>query len=75
MAGIRAGSRKYEIHVERFADPVRIPRNDRPRQLQHYAQAYADSLAKLCVLAPLQWFNFYDFWATAPQQVEEEREQ
>ncbi len=73
MAGIRASSRGYDIHVERFADPVRIPRGDRPRRLQHYVQVYADSLAKLCLLAPLQWFNFYDFWAKVPQAIDEQR--
>ena len=26
------------------------------------AQAYADRLAEECAAAPLQWFNFYDFW-------------
>jgi predicted LPLAT superfamily acyltransferase len=25
-------------------------------------QAYADSLARLCRLAPYNWFNFFDFW-------------
>ena len=70
MTGLRAGARRYEIHVERFADAVKIPRRDRARELQRYAQAYANSLAKLCVIAPLQWFNFYDFWdreAAAPK--------
>ncbi len=62
MAGLRVGTRKYEIHVERFADPLKIPRRDRPGQLQYHAQKYADWLAKLCALAPFQWFNFYDYW-------------
>ena len=73
MAGLRMGTRKYELHVERFADAVKIPRRDRARELQRYAQAYANSLAKLCVIAPLQWFNFYDFWdreAAAPKHEE-----
>ena len=26
------------------------------------AQAYADRLTEECAAAPLQWFNFYDFW-------------
>ena len=62
MVGLRAGRQKYEIHVERFADPLEIPRRDRAGQLQYHAQKYADWLAQLCVRAPMQWFNFYDFW-------------
>jgi predicted LPLAT superfamily acyltransferase len=62
MAGLRAGNRKYEIHVERFADPLKIPRRDRAGQLQYHAQSYADWLARLCTVAPYQWFNFYDYW-------------
>ena len=62
MAGLRSGTRKYEIHVEFFADPLKISRRDRAAQLQYHAQKYADWLAKLCTLAPLQWFNFYDYW-------------
>jgi predicted LPLAT superfamily acyltransferase len=27
------------------------------------AQVYARTLEKLVLAAPLQWFNFYDFWA------------
>jgi predicted LPLAT superfamily acyltransferase len=69
MAGLRVGNRKYEIHVERFADPLVIPRQDRPVQLQYHAQHYADWLAKLCVQAPLQWFNFYDFWEPDSQET------
>ena len=67
MTGLRAGSRKYKIHVERFGDAINIPRRDRTVHLQKYAQAYANSLAELCKLAPFQWFNFYDFWAKAPK--------
>lgn len=63
MAGLRAGDRHYEIQVEQFADPMVIPRKERASQLQYYAQAYANWLEGLCIAAPLQWFNFYDFWA------------
>jgi predicted LPLAT superfamily acyltransferase len=63
MAGLRSGDRDYEIHVEQFADPLAIPRRERASQLQFYAQAYANWLEGLCIATPLQWFNFYDFWA------------
>lgn len=63
MAGVRVGKCRYEIHVERFADPVEIRRNDRTRGLEYYGQSYASWLERRCVEAPYQWFNFYDFWA------------
>ncbi len=68
MAGVRRGNRRYEIHVERFGDPVRIPRANRAETLAEVAQSYADWLQKLCLVAPFQWFNFFDFWQTAPMQ-------
>ncbi|NRA09315.1 MAG: hypothetical protein HRU02_14255 [Myxococcales bacterium] len=63
MVGIRTGSRHYEIHVEKFADPVTLPRQQRPEAVQRYCQSYADRLARYCEKAPHQWFNFYDFWS------------
>jgi len=63
MAGLRVGDRNYEIHVEELADPMDIPRGERASQLQYYAQTYANWLEGLCIAEPLQWFNFYDFWA------------
>lgn len=71
MAGLRAGNRKYEIHVERLADSLKIPRRDRAGQLQYHAQSYADWLARLCTAAPYQWFNFYDYWDLDSQETTE----
>jgi len=62
MVGIRTGPRRYEIHVEKFADPVALPRERRTEAVQRYCQSYADRLATFCEQAPHQWFNFYDFW-------------
>ncbi|MBA3580862.1 MAG: glycosyltransferase family 2 protein [Gammaproteobacteria bacterium] len=55
---------RYRIYLEPFADVIQLPRKDRETHLQHYAQRYAHVLEKYCQLAPLQWFNFYDFWHT-----------
>lgn len=54
--------RRFRIHFERFAERVELPRRARNEALQALAQRYADRLAYFCRLAPLQWFNFYDFW-------------
>ena len=63
MVGIRSGPQRYEIHVEKFADPVTLPRQQRQEAIQGYCQNYADRLAGYCERAPYQWFNFYDFWS------------
>jgi predicted LPLAT superfamily acyltransferase len=54
--------RRAEVHFELFRDAVRIPRKDRDAALAALAAAYAQRLEHYCLLAPLQWFNFYDFW-------------
>ncbi len=56
------GKRRFRIHFEHFADRVELPHKDRPAILKQLAQRYADRLSDYCRIAPLQWFNFYDFW-------------
>jgi predicted LPLAT superfamily acyltransferase len=51
-----------EVHIEHFRDGVRLPRKDRAAALAELAQAYAHRLEHHAARAPLQWFNFYDFW-------------
>jgi predicted LPLAT superfamily acyltransferase len=69
MTGLRTASGGYEIHVERFADRVLLPRARRNEALSEYCQDYADRLAGYCVRAPYQWFNFYDFWGEGESSV------
>lgn len=52
----------WEIHFERFRDLIHLPRKDRDGTLAALAGAYAARLEDYCRRAPLQWFNFYDFW-------------
>ena len=54
---------RYELHCERFAETIELPRGQRTEAVQKYAQAYADRLSAWCDEAPDNWFNFYDFWA------------
>ena len=51
-----------EVHFEFFRDLVRIPRQGRDAALTALATDYARRLEHYCLRAPLQWFNFYDFW-------------
>jgi len=61
LFSIRQG-RRSEVHFEVFRESVRIPRQGRDEALNALAAAYARRLEYYCLRAPLQWFNFYDFW-------------
>ncbi len=61
--GLFHAPRRYDLYCEPFADPLIVPRSDRPRALREHAQRFADLLGKYCRLAPDNWFNFYDFWS------------
>jgi predicted LPLAT superfamily acyltransferase len=58
---MRQGARSH-IYFEAFRDSVRIPRKDRDAALATMAGDYARRLEHHAMQAPLQWFNFYDFW-------------
>jgi predicted LPLAT superfamily acyltransferase len=51
-----------EIHFELFCESIRLPHWGRDEVLAGLAAAYAARLEVFCQRAPLQWFNFYDFW-------------
>jgi predicted LPLAT superfamily acyltransferase len=53
----------YEVFLETFAEErLHFPRKDREKHIQAALQRYAKRLEVLCGIAPLQWFNFFDFW-------------
>jgi predicted LPLAT superfamily acyltransferase len=62
----RRGARST-VHFEAFRDVVRVPRQGRDAALAALAADYAARLEHHSLRAPLQWFNFYDFWHM-PQQ-------
>jgi len=53
----------YRIHLERFAERIRLPRGSRETALRDWAQRYATRLEDYAIRFPLQWYNFFDFWA------------
>lgn len=60
---------KLRIHCEPFADPLLLPRAQRQQALQQAVDRYAARLAHYALLAPLDWFNFFDFWTLPEQQA------
>lgn len=53
---------KLHIHCEDFADPLLLPRSERQQALQQTVDRYAQRLEHFALHAPLDWFNFFDFW-------------
>jgi predicted LPLAT superfamily acyltransferase len=51
-----------ELHFEQFRDKIALPRKDRAQAFDTLTADYAQRLQHHTLRAPLQWFNFYDFW-------------
>jgi predicted LPLAT superfamily acyltransferase len=58
---------RFQIHLQAFAEAIRIPRTEpqRRQMLKALARDYAERLENHCHAAPLQWFNFYPYWKTS----------
>ena len=52
----------YEFHVIRARTSLRCSRKERPERLKALLREYAETLERLCVKHPYQWYNFYNFW-------------
>ena len=57
------GERGYDIHLEPFAERIVLPRTGRREAAAAWAGRYATRLGDYAARFPLQWYNFYDFWA------------
>ena len=64
--GFKEGTNHYHFIAEqpRIID---VPRDRRDDALVGHARWYAERLEYYARRYPLQWFNFYDFWATPPK--------
>lgn len=61
LFSLRAG-RAWQIHFELFREAILLPRKNRYGALTQLVADYVSRLEHFCLRAPLQWFNFYDFW-------------
>ena len=57
------GGNRYAIHFEELADFSDPEFSRREDALDMAMTRYAALLDRYCRQAPLNWFNFYDFWA------------
>jgi len=55
---------EYTLSFGLFAEEIRPLRSNRKRTYANEVQKYATSLESQVSRAPLQWFNFFDFWAS-----------
>ncbi len=53
---------RYDVHLVPLANPLKLPRQTRRADLQIVVERFAQKLEELCLAAPYQWFNFFDFW-------------
>ena len=63
---------RLRVHCEAFANPLRLPRAQRQQALQSAVDRYAARLQQHALMAPLDWFNFYDFWTLPEEQSRDE---
>ena len=42
---------------------VRLDRRNRMESIRKYAEIYASELENILMRSPLDWGNFYDYWA------------
>ncbi|WP_019142430.1 hypothetical protein [Noviherbaspirillum massiliense] len=72
MTGLYLGENRYEIHFEQLADFSAIPPGQRQTEIRRAMTRYAELLEQYCRQAPCNWFNFFDFWQTAPTTGKED---
>jgi predicted LPLAT superfamily acyltransferase len=63
VAGVYTPPNHYALHFEPLADEVHLDRRDRAAAVARYVQTYAAMLESYARSAPLNWFNFFDFWS------------
>lgn len=60
--GIYGGGNRYRLVFERLANPVDIPRSNRPAAMHDMLLRYVERIEHYVRLSPYNWFNLYDFW-------------
>jgi len=68
------GKALYQVHIHRLGESIRLDRTDRLESARPYVTRYVRLLEDHCRLAPYNWFNFYDFWATAKKPATADHE-
>lgn len=70
LFGLRDDSSKkphFNVYFEHFSDKIALPRKERQQALEQVVQRYANRLEHHTLQAPLQWYNFFNFWTLSNQ--------
>jgi predicted LPLAT superfamily acyltransferase len=65
LFGLRDDSNKeghFDLYFEHFSEQIKLPRGQREQALQEVVTQYAQRLQFYTLKAPLQWYNFFNFW-------------
>lgn len=68
MLGVYLGKNRYRIYFEPLADFRNVPTGKRAEVIQEAIERYAALLNQHCKAEPYNWFNFFDFWASAESE-------
>ncbi|WP_163920789.1 glycosyltransferase [Photobacterium sp. Alg240-V54] len=52
----------FDVYFESFSEQIILPRATRNAALQTVVEHYATRLEHYTLQAPLQWYNFFNFW-------------
>ena len=63
----------YRVWFDKLTDRLELPRKQRAEHLQAAMASFVGRLEERLVQAPLQWYNFYDFWRPAGVTMPAER--
>ncbi|MEZ8699973.1 glycosyltransferase [Vibrio lentus] len=75
LFGLRDDSKSkphFNVYFEHFSDNIELPRKTREQSLQQVVQKYANRLEHYTLKAPLQWYNFFNFWTLSKHHDEKE---
>ncbi|WP_315905215.1 glycosyltransferase family 2 protein [Vibrio fluvialis] len=78
LFGLRDDTKKtphFDVYFEHFSDGIELPRARRQAALQEVVQRYAERLQHHTLNAPLQWYNFFNFWTLSKQHHDDEQQQ
>lgn len=53
---------KHHIYFDHFSDGLIFSKTQRQAGIAKCMQDFAKVLQRYCLIEPLQWFNFFDFW-------------
>ncbi|MEZ9317378.1 glycosyltransferase family 2 protein [Vibrio lentus] len=75
LFGLRDDSQSkphFNVYFDHFSDKIELPRKTREQSLQQVVQKYANRLEHYTLKAPLQWYNFFNFWTLSKHHDEKE---